>query len=175
MVQFAQEEDSVKLLARYGSKLDNTIDLLSDLDFFILTEDVEKQHTALYILKPYYRLSYEDGELLFVIPDSEEYDVRKIDVTISKNFEEIYRLLKEGDDLSNAIFVDKENKHRLNGSFLKERERQFAQVVEDHVCRFIEGFGNLRTCQLLFRVQMSFALCFINLCKLSSSYFGIYD
>ena len=143
MVQFAQEENSVKLLARYGSRLDNTFDLLSDLDFFILTEDTDEVHKALYRLRPYYKLNYEDRTVLFFIPDDEGYDVRKIDVTVTKNFEEIYRLLKEGDNLSNAILVDKENKYRLDGSFLKEREGQFTQVVEYHVNRFIEGFENL--------------------------------
>ena len=143
MIQFAREEDSVRLLARFGSRLDDTFDLLSDLDFFILAESVEGMHKDLDRLKPYYKLRCGNRAVLFFIPDGEEYDVRKIDVTISKDFKEIYRLLKEGDNLLNAIIVDKEDKYKLDESFLKEREEKFAQIAEEHIDRFIEAFENL--------------------------------
>ncbi len=138
IINFAKNNENILVLLRYGSKLDGSFDLLSDLDFFIITNDIIKLKHDLSQLNPMLKLDYDNYSVLYFEYTNQYTDIRKVDIKYSSDINNISKYLKEKDDLSNVVIIDK-IKITTNCAF-EIKKKKISDLYNYHINRFIETF-----------------------------------
>ncbi len=139
IIEFFNKLPSIKLLLRFGSKLVNGNDLLSDIDLFILVEDTLELQNKLNELKPSMILDYDCRSVLYFEMSEGYYEVKKVDMKISNNIDDYFKFVEHIKDFTNAILIDNIGIGKITN------ERVYKTTLEKikyHVNRFIEAFEN---------------------------------
>lgn len=140
MLEFSKTEPLVLVLAQYGSRVNNTFDLLSDLDYFILTDEIKKIQDKLKTLSPYHIINYQERCVLYFKSKYHEFDIRKVDVMLSNQILDLKKFLKKSDDPSKIILIDKIGASEKN--FIPNNETEPEEIIQYHINRFVEAFEN---------------------------------
>lgn len=140
MISFSKNNTEVDALLKFGSGINETFDLYSDLDYFILTDNIKIIQEKLELLSPIRQLHYSDRSVLFFEFPSKIIDIRKVDINFSNTIYDYLKHVKKNDNLENAILVDKIGLPPL--AFDDIERFSIEKQLSYHINRSVESFEN---------------------------------